>query len=152
MSVKNAKKRQIAELSAIYHTIYETLSSQGADANILDVYVLYDFVSILLMQLYAEDAGEFQSKSRCAATLYALVVEMQPYDGNIPRQKDILPLFFDYDKLYYDTNAIDAAMTTARCTKNQKAVLWPSILECIAESQKKTTIGADASVNRQEYV
>lgn len=155
MSVKNAKERQIAQLSAIYHTVCETLSSQRADANILDVYVLYDFVSVLLMHLYAEDTGGFQPKQTCTATLYALVVEMQPDDRIIPRQKDMLPLFVDYDKLYYDTNAIDAAITTARCTKNQKAVLWPLILDCITESQNKTTMGADATFNllgNEQYV
>ena len=151
MSVTKANKHQIEELSAIYHAICETLSSQRADANILDVYVLYDFVSVLLMQLYAEDKGEFQPNPRCAATLCALVMKLGADDESPPRQKDILHLFFDYDKLYYDTNAIDAAITTARCTKNQKAVLCPMILECIAESQKKTTIGRDASVI-EEYV
>lgn len=131
MSVNNAKERQIAQLSAIYHAICETLSSQRADANILDVYVLYDFVSCLLMKLYVDKTDTTPPvKLKYTATLYALGKHM-PLDP-----EDMLYLFFDCDKLYYDTNAIDAAITTARCTNIQRRMLWSMILQCIAESQK----------------
>ena len=157
-TVKDKKRKQLAkrhttELSAIYDTICETLSSQRADSNILDVYVLYDFVSVFLMQQDPDDESKLGPKSRHAATLLALCEVIQLEGGGIPLQQGVLPLLFDYDKLYYDTNAIDAAMTTARCTQKQKAVLWPHILDCIDESQKKTTIGADTTYREHdEYV
>lgn len=155
VAVRDKKRKQLAkrhttELLAIYDTICETLSSQRADSNILDVYVLYDFVSVFLMQQDPDDESKLGPKSRHAATLLALC-EVISEDGEIPPQQAVLPLLFDYDKLYYDTNAIDAAMTTARCTQKQKAVLWPLILDCIDESQKKTTIGVDATYRKHKY-
>ena len=148
---KQLAKRHTTELSAIYDTICETLSSQRADSNILDVYVLYDFVSVFLMQQDPDDESKLGPKSRHAATLLALCEVIRPEGEEIPPQQAVLPLLFDYDKLYYETNAIDVAMTTARCTQKQKAVLWPLILDCIDESQKKTTIGADATYIEHEY-
>lgn len=149
---KKLAKRHTTELSDIYDTICETLSSQRADSNILDVYVLYDFVSVLLMQQDPDDEIKLGPKSRHAATLLALCEVMWPEEEGISRQQAELHLFFDYDKLYYDTNAIDAAMTTARCTQKQKAVLWPYILDCIDESQKKTTIAADATYRLHSHI
>ena len=146
---KQAQKREMTELAAIYDTICETLSSQRADSNIIDVYTLYDFVSALLMQLHPDSESQLGLKSRNAATLLAVRVLMVPTEA-IPPQ-DVLLLFFDYDKLYYDTNAIDAAMTTARCTQKQKAVLWPLILQCIVESQQNSTSESDAIWRKQEH-
>ena len=139
----------MTELVAIYDTICETLSSQRADSNIIDVYTLYDFVSALLMQLHPDSESQLGLKSRNAATLLAVRVLMARTEA-IPPQS-VLLLFFDYDKLYYDTNAIDAAMTTARCTQKQKAVLWPLILQCILESQQNSTSGEDAIWRKQEH-
>ena len=141
---KQAQKREMTELAAIYDTISETLSSQRADSNIIDVYALYDFVSALLMYVEPDADSELRPKSRNSVTLLAVYA---PRDKTISQQ-DVLPLFFDYDKLYYDTNAIDAAMTTAGCTRKQKAVLWPFILQCITQSQEKSTTGEDITVTR----
>ena len=141
---KQAQMREMTELAAIYDTICETLSSQRADSNIIDVYALYDFVSALLIQMDPDSYSKSRPKSRNAVTLLAVCALIRPEEDNAPQ--DVLPLFFDYDKLYYDTNAIDAAMTTARCTQRQKTVLWPLILQCITQSQEKSTIGADATV------
>ncbi len=149
---KEALKREITELAAIYDTICETLSSQRADSNIIDVYALYDFVSALLMQLDPKFESKLRPKSRNAVTLLEICAVIQPADdmsdntSHNKRRQEVLPLFFDYDKLYYDTNAIDAAMTTARCTQKQKTVLWALILQCIRQSQEKSTIGTDATV------
>ena len=155
VAVRDKKRKQLAkrhttELSAIYDTICETLSSQRADSNILDVYVLYDFVSVFLMQQDPDDESKLGPKSRHAATLLALCEVIRTEDGEIPPQQAVLPLLFDYDKLYYDTNAIDAAMTTARCTQKQKTVLCPLILQCITQSQENLSTGADAT--HHEYV
>ena len=138
----------MTELAAIYDTICETLSSQRADSNIIDVYTLYGFVSALLMQLHPDSESQLGLKSRNAATLLAVRVLMARTEA-IPPQS-VLLLFFDYDKLYYDTNAIDAAMTTARCTQKQKTVLWPLILQCITQSQENLSTRADAT--HHEYV
>ena len=146
---KQAQKREITELAGIYDTICETLSSQRADSNIIDVYTLYDFVSALLMQLHPDSESQLGLKSRNAATLLAVRVLMAQTEAIAPQA--VLLLFFYYDKLYYDTNAIDAAMTTARCTQKQKAVLWPLILQCILESQQNSTSGADATWRKQEH-
>ena len=149
---KVALKREITELAAIYDTICETLSSQRADSNIIDVYALYDFVSALLMQLDPKFESKLRPKSRNAVTLLAICEVIRPADdtSHETRPQQLLPLFFDYDKLYYDTNAIDAAMTTARCTQKQKQFLWPLILQCITQSQEKSTIAADATLSEQE--
>ncbi len=149
---KEALKREITELAAIYDTICETLSSQRADSNIIDVYALYDFVSALLLQLDPKFESKFRPKSRNAVTLLAICAVIRPADdtSHETRPQELLPLFFDYDKLYYDTNAIDAAMTTARCTQKQKTVLWPLILQCITQSQENLSTGADAT--HHEYV
>lgn len=148
---KQAQKREMTELAAIYDTICETLSSQRADSNIIDVYALYDFVSALLMYVDSDADSELRPKSRNSATLLAVYALARPRYKTISQQ-DVLPLFFDYDKLYYDTNAIDAAMTTARCTQKQKAVLWSLILQCILQSQEKSTSGPDATYREHEYV
>ncbi len=144
---KQAQIREITELAAIYDTICETLSSQRADSNIIDVYALYDFVSALLIQMDPDSYMKSRPKSRNTVTLLAVCALIQSEEdiSQEIRTQDVLPLFFDYDKLYYDTSAIDAAMTTARCTKRQKTVLWPLILQCITQSQEKTTIGPDAT-------
>jgi hypothetical protein len=142
--VKQAQMREMTELAAIYDTICETLSSQRADSNIIDVYALYDFVSSLLIQMDPDSYSKSRPKSRNAVTLLAVCALIRSGEDNA--SQDVLPLFFDYDKLYYDTNAIDASMTTARCTQRQKTVLWPLILQCITQSQEKSTIGADATV------
>lgn len=148
---KQALKREITELAAIYDTICETLSSQRADSNIIDVYALYDFVSALLMQLDPNFESKLRPTSRNAVTLLQICAVIEPTNdtSHKTRPQELLPLFFDYDKLYYDTNAIDAAMTTARCTQKQKTVLWPFILQCITQSQEKSTIGADMSWHKQ---
>ena len=151
---KQAQKREMTELAAIYDTICETLSSQRADSNIIDVYALYDFVSALLIQLDPDFESKLRPKSRNASTLLALCAPIQPAQiiSQEMRAQHVLPLFFDYDKLYYDTNAIDAAMTTARCTQKQRAVLWPLILQCILQSQEKSTSAPDAAAyNAQEH-
>jgi len=146
-----ALKREITELAAIYDTICETLSSQRADSNIIDVYALYDFVSALLMQLGPNCQSKLRPISRNAVTLLEICAVIEPKNdtSHKTRPQELLPLFFDYDKLYYDTNAIDAAMTTARCTQKQKTVLWALILQCITQSQEKSIIGADATVTKQ---
>jgi hypothetical protein len=148
---KEALKREITELAAIYDTICETLSSQRADSNIIDVYALYDFVSALLMQLDPNFESKLRPKSRNSVTLLEICAVIQPADdtSHNTRRQAVLPLFFDYDKLYYDTNAIDAAMTTARCTQKQKTILWNLILQCITQSQEKSTIGQDITVTKE---
>jgi hypothetical protein len=149
--VKEALKREITELAAIYDTICETLSSQRADSNIIDVYALYDFVSALLMQLDPKFDSKLRPTSRNAVTLLEIcaVIEQKNDTSHKTRPQGLLPLFFDYDKLYYDTNAIDAAMTTARCTQKQKTILWNLILQCITQSQEKSTIGQDITVTKE---
>jgi hypothetical protein len=148
---KEALKREITELAAIYDTICETLSSQRADSNIIDVYALYDFVSALLMQLDPKFESKLRPKSRNAVTLLEIcaVIESKNDTSHKTRPQKLLPLFFDYDKLYYDTNAIDAAMTTARCTQKHKTILWQLILKCITQSQEKIIIGADMTWHKQ---
>lgn len=148
---KQAQNREMTELAAIYDTICETLSSQRADSNIIDVYVLYDFVSALLVHLEPHADSELRPKSRNSATLVTMYALARPRHATMSQQ-DVLPLFFDYDKLYYDTNAIDAAMTTARCTQKQRAVLWPLILQCILQSQEKSTSAPDAAAHDTQQI
>ncbi len=120
---------ELTQLIVIYDKVCQTMLSCPLDVDLVDVYTLYDFASLLvLFAAKTMPTEQFFTTSSHATRLF------ECSDG-----VDSPPAcFFDSDKLYYDRTEITRAMTSAGCTEGQQELLWRNIIRLFKSFESET--------------
>lgn len=133
---------ELTQLIVIYDKVCQTLLSCPVESDLLDVYTLYDFVSVILIEAIRDLQGPLNTKSTNTQRLSEVCSQVH----------DVPASFFDCDKLYYDKTEIAQAMSSAGCTEVQQDVLCRNIKRLFQSSQfQRITRTSSYSNSEQPY-
>ena len=121
---------ELTQLIVIYDKVCQTMLSCPLDVDLVDVYTLYDFASLLV--LFAATTMRSESSFTTSSHNATRLFECSGGVGNPPA------CFFDSDKLYYDRTEITRAMTSAGCTEVQQELLWRNIIRLFESCGSQT--------------
>lgn len=132
---------ELTQLIVIYDKVCQTMLSCPIDVDLVDVYTLYDFASLLvLFAAHSPEIREYMQNGSYVTTSHNATRLFEVCSGvHHPPA-----CFFDSDKLYYDRTEITRAMTSAGCTEVQQELLWRNIMRLFESfgSQTLTRTGS----------
>jgi hypothetical protein len=102
----------LAIFFSMYDKVLAALKEAPADSNIVDLYTVYDFVSMFL-------SGVMIDKTIKITSINA--TRLRHATEHISEQNQAMPAFFDCDKTYYGKLNLAGAMTTAGYTPEEQA-------------------------------
>jgi hypothetical protein len=127
---------ELTQLIVVYDKVCQTMLSCPLDVDIVDIYTLYDFASLLV--LFASTQNESYSTTSTNATrLFQACSDV----------RDAPACFFDCDKLYYDRTEITRAITSVGCTEVQQELLLRIITRLFESFESETLTGTGFSTS-----
>ncbi len=134
---------ELTQLIVIYDKVCQTMLSCPLDVDLVDVYTLYDFASLLVLFAAKTMPNEqfFKASSHNATRLFECSASLRHPPA----------CFFDSDKLYYDRTEITRAMTSAGCTEGQQELLWRNIIRLFKSFESEISIHTSSYGETDSY-
>jgi len=137
--------KEFLHLLQIYDKMCNLFASCPSDIDILDVYTVYDFTSIIIAKRVKEHKdnpiqykeAELQKLNRIRLTQFGALCHTHIHD--------IPACWFDCDKFYYDNTEITRALGNVGLTENEQAVLWGCIQPLFETYAESVTNAVDRS-------
>jgi hypothetical protein len=139
---------ELTQLIVIYDKVCQTMLSCPLDVDLVDVYTLYDFASLLI--LFAISSPEIKEcmHNGSFVTTSLNAIRLFECSGGVHNPPSC---FFDSDKLYYDRTEITRAMTSAGCTEGQQELLWRNIIRLFKSFESEISIHTSSYGETDSY-